>query len=210
MNESGAVKFQFERDKRELTPFPGFEELNAARQSLRHLGLIGLDENGIGFGNVSLRDQESDSFCITGTATGGRPELQLRDYARVTEWDFSRNWLRCQGAVTASAESLTHAAVYTADAKVRVVIHGHDHRLWKELLRQGAATSSAAEYGTPAMAREVQRLFRETEIRDKKIFAMGGHANGIVAFGSNFQEVLQILTPELERTRAQEMGSRPD
>src|SRR5262245_5134110 len=111
MNESGAVKFEFETDNQALAPFAGFEELNAVRQKLRRLGLIGVDINGIGFGNLSLRTGKGDAFYITGSGTGRYAELQLKDYARVISWDFARNWLCCQGCVTASAESLTHAAI---------------------------------------------------------------------------------------------------
>ena len=68
MSETGAVKFHYESSGAELAPFPGFEELNAARQELRRLGLLGVDESGIGFGNVSLRD--GAAFYITGSGTG--------------------------------------------------------------------------------------------------------------------------------------------
>jgi hypothetical protein len=48
-------------------------------------------------------------------------------------------------------------------------------------------------YGTPEMAREVQRLFRETDVRNWNIFAMAGHGDGIVAFGRDFREALGAL-----------------
>jgi len=103
--ETGAVKFQYECSGKELIPFLGFEELNAARQELRRLNLIGVDENGLGFGNVSLREETSGSFYITGSGTGALPVLTLRDFAKVVAWDFERNWLRCEGCTVASAES---------------------------------------------------------------------------------------------------------
>ncbi len=118
MNETGAVKFHYESSGKELAPFPGFEELNAAREELRRLGLLGVDESGIGFGNVSMRDGVTDSFYITGSGTGALPSLGLVDYAKVIAWDFERNWLRCEGQAIASAESLTHAAVYSMAAEV--------------------------------------------------------------------------------------------
>ena len=189
MKETGAVKFHYDSDGLELTPFPGFEELNAARQELRRLGLLGVDESGVGFGNVSLRD--GAGFYITGSGTGGLSSLGLQDYAKVVVWDFERNWLRCEGSAIASAESLTHAAVYSMDAEVRVVVHGHDHVLWRGLLEQGSATAPDVPYGTPEMAREVQRLFRATDVRG--IFAMAGHEDGIVASGEDFPRALAAL-----------------
>jgi L-ribulose-5-phosphate 4-epimerase len=193
MKETGTIKFRCESTDRELAHFPGFGELNAARQELRRMGLLGMDESGVGFGNVSLRNGRTDSFYITGSGTGVLPVLTLQDYAKVTASDFTRNWLRCAGRVIASAESLTHAAVYSADAKAHVVVHGHNSDLWRSLLERGPATVSSVTYGTPEMAREVQRLFRETDLRSRKIFAMAGHRDGIIVFGENFRQVLATL-----------------
>ena len=94
----------------------------------------------------------------------------------------------------ASAESLTHAAVYSMDAEVRAVVHGHAHELWCDLVERGPSTSADVTYGTPEMAREVQRLFRETDVRATKLFAMAGHADGIVAFGQDFRQALAKMS----------------
>ena len=196
MNETGAVKFHYESSGAELAPFPGFEGLNAARQELRRLGLLGVNESGIGYGNVSLRDGTTDSFYITGSGTGVLQSLGWRDYAKVVAWDLERNWLRSEGRAIASAESLTHAAVYSMAGEVRVVVHGHDPRLWHNLCEQGVATSPAVPYGTAQMAREVQRLFGETDVRKQKLFAMAGHRDGILAFGQGFGEALAPLDIE--------------
>lgn len=195
MNETGAVKFHYESDGQELAPFDGLEELQAARQELRRRGLLGVDETGIGFGNVSLRIEESDIFHITGSGTGRLARLGLQDFAKVTEWDFARNWLRSTGQAIPSAESLTHAAIYAEAAGVRMVLHGHDARLWRDLCERGIATRPDNPYGTPALAEEVRRLFRETDVRAKRIFAMAGHRNGIVAFGRDFPEAFAALAP---------------
>jgi Ribulose-5-phosphate 4-epimerase and related epimerases and aldolases len=189
MNE--VIKFQYESSRRELAPFLGFEELNATRQELRPMGLLGVNKDGVGFGNVSLRS--GAGFYITGSGTGALPVLTLQDYAKVVAWDFERNWLRCEGQVIASAEALTHAAVYAMEAEVCVVIHGHSHALWQELVKRGPATSADVPYGTPEMASEVQRLFRETNVPTTKLFAMGGHEDGIVAFGHDSRQALATL-----------------
>ena len=65
------VKFTCERTNAEFTPFDGFAEFNAYRRQLRELRLIGVDSNGVGFGNLSVRDGATDKFYITGSATGG-------------------------------------------------------------------------------------------------------------------------------------------
>ena len=197
MNETGSVKFKCEHLETELAPFPGFADLIESRQRLRDLGLLGVDENGIGFGNVSARDGSSDAFFITGSGTGGLPALAIRDCAKVSAWDFDRNWLHCEGGTIASAESLTHAAIYSMDRTVRIVLHFHSQSLWHTLLERAPATRGDVAYGTPGMAREVQRLFRETDVRKRKLFAMAGHEEGCVAFGHNGPEALSVISAQL-------------
>jgi hypothetical protein len=68
----------------EITPFSGFAELNACRRKLVQLRVIGVDSNGVGFGNLSMRDGATNNFYITGSATGGMPELTLAELAQ--EW----------------------------------------------------------------------------------------------------------------------------
>ena len=146
---------------------------------------MGVDSNGIGFGNLSVRDGETNSFYITGSGTGGMEELKLEHCAKVTAFDFGRNWLRCEGSTIASSESLTHAAVYESDPNAAAAIHGHDLELWAALLDQVPTTGRGVEYGTPAMADEVRRLFKMTDVKSRKIFVMAGHEGGVVAFGKD-------------------------
>jgi len=146
------IKFSCERVAAEITSFGGLAELNAHRRKLLQSCLIGVDSNGVGFGNLSVRDRATDNFYITGSATGGIDELTLADCAKVVTYDFKRNWLRYQGSAMPSSESLTHAAIYKSDAGVEAVIHCHDSKLWAALLNQVPTTSKAAEYGTPQLA----------------------------------------------------------
>ena len=196
MSETGSVKFSCEHVAQETAPFAGFEQLNECRQRLWQLGLIGLDANGIGYGNVSVR--EGDHFYITGSGTGGKSELALTDYARVTAYDFTRNWLRCEGGTVASSESLTHAAVYESEARAGAVIHCHDLKLWKALLGRVPTTAATVAYGTPDMAHEVQRLFQKTDLGSQKIFVMGGHPEGVVTFGTDLAEASSVLSAARE------------
>lgn len=193
MSETGVVKFECEHAVRAVAPFPGFAELNACRRKLLQLRMVGVDSAGIGFGNLSVRDRAAEVFYITGSGTGGIPQLEPHHCARVTAYDFERNWLRSEGAITASSESLTHAAVYESAPTVSVVIHCHNAKLWARLLDRAPTTSAQVEYGTPQMAAEVQRLLRETNVAERGIFVMGGHPEGIVAFGGSFDEAFGVV-----------------
>jgi L-ribulose-5-phosphate 4-epimerase len=192
------IKFTFEsrRGGTEIGPFDGFAELNACRRTLLQLRLIGVDANGIGFGNLSIRDGATNNFYITGSATAGKPELALADCARVVAYDFEKNWLRYEGSAIPSSESLTHAAIYESDAKAGSVIHCHDSKLWAALLDQAPTSSNAVEYGTPEMAYEVKRLFGVTDVQSKRILVMAGHEGGIVAFGKDLEEAFAVLMRE--------------
>ena len=190
------IKFACEQAATEVTLFGGLAELNAYRRKLLQLRLIGVDANGIRFGNLSIRNGTTKNFYITGSATGGKPELTLADCARVVAYDFEKNWLRYEGSAIPSSESLTHAAVYESDAQAGAVIHCHDSKLWAALLNQAPTSSKAVVYGTPEMASEVTRLFNVTDVQSRKILVMAGHEGGIVAFGKDLEEAFAVLMRE--------------
>jgi L-ribulose-5-phosphate 4-epimerase len=161
--------------------------------------LIGVYANGVGFGNVSIRDGWSTSFYITGSATGGLPQLTPTDCVRVVAYDFARNWLSYEGAAIPSSESLTHAAIYESDPTISAVVHCHDSALWRTLLDRVPTTSKAVAYGTPEMAYEIMRLFTVSDVRSRKIFVMAGHEGGIVTFGKDLEKAFAVLVPEREK-----------
>jgi L-ribulose-5-phosphate 4-epimerase len=176
--------------------FGGLAELNAYRRKLLDLSLIGIDSNGVGFGNLSIRDGATDEFYITGSATGGIHELTLADCAKVVACDFERKLVRYKGPATPSSESLTHAAIYASDAGAGAVIHCHDSKLWATALNQAPTTSKAAEYGTPALANEIMQLFTRTDTQSRKIVVMAGHEGGIITFGKDLEEAFAVLVRE--------------
>ena len=187
------VKFTYQRTGAEIGTFDQLVELNACRRKLVDQYLLGVYSNGVGFGNVSVRDGGTRSFYITGSATGGLPELTSANCVRVVAYDFARNWLGYEGAAIPSSESLTHAAIYESDPSVSAVIHCHDSVLWRTLLDRVPTTSKAVAYGTPEMACEIIRLFEVSDVRSKKIFVMAGHQDGIVAFGENLKNAFDVL-----------------
>lgn len=196
MAETGSIKFTCDRVAVKLSRFAGFDELNKYRRNLLRLGTIGIDTNGVGFGNLSVRIGATSHFYITGSGTGKLPELTPADCARVVAYDFTRNWLQCEGLTAASSESLTHAAVYESDPTTGAVVHCHDMKLWKALLHKVPTTPGKVEYGTPEMAYAVRGLFDNTDVLKKKIFVMAGHEGGVVAFGRDLRSAFAQLTEE--------------
>ncbi len=207
MQEEGVIKFELEFTTATPVPLEELRELNAWRSILWQLALIGQDPQrygGYGFGNVSQRlapfdaEPEQRAFVISGTQTGGLAILDASGYCSVTQHDLRRNRVVAAGPVRPSSESLTHAMIYAEDAGIRVILHVHSPDIWRHAdSLQLPVTDPAVAYGTPAMALEVGRLFRETDVRDKGLFSMGGHEDGIVAFGATAETAGQRLVSHL-------------
>lgn len=188
MSDEGYIKYQCRwNDSPIEIPGSTLDSLNTWRKKLYDYSLIGAYDNGIGFGNISVRNK-NDSFFITGSATGGKSILNQDDYALVEAWQFESNQLICRGKTKASSESLTHAAIYESDIEIGAVIHVHSRLLWNQLLNKIPTTSATVEYGTPGMAWEIQRLLKDDNNRNTGIVAMGGHEEGILTFGRNIHE----------------------
>ncbi|MFA6171396.1 MAG: class II aldolase/adducin family protein [Patescibacteria group bacterium] len=191
--KDGYIKFDCRWKEARPIPAGRLKTINYWRKKLYALGMIGSDKKGIGFGNISQRIGRTDMFIITGSATGKFKKLNNKHYTRVTGYDFKKNSLNCQGPVRVSSESLSHAAVYKSNKNANCVIHIHNQKLWKKLKNRVPATSPKAAYGTPAMAREIEKLFKQTDVKDKNIFVMAGHRYGLVAFGPDAASAGKVI-----------------
>jgi L-ribulose-5-phosphate 4-epimerase len=196
MDEKGVIKFNCTWIKEKPLKFDLIKDLNFWRSKLYDLGLIGLNKEGIGFGNISRR-YKPNQFIISGSATGKYKNLTNMHYTKVTAYDFVKNSLVAVGPIIASSESLTHAAIYKNDPDIKAVIHVHNRANWERLLYKLPTTDIHVEYGTPEMAGEIIRLFKETDLTEKKILVMAGHSEGIVSFGRNLDEAGEILLKNL-------------
>jgi L-ribulose-5-phosphate 4-epimerase len=196
MKEEGVIKFNCNWIKTEPLNAKCIKDLNVWRDKLYRLGLIGITKEGIGYGNLSIRFQQH-KFIITGSTTGKLKKLTTKHYTQVTDYNVDENTLTTMGPIKASSESLTHAMIYQCEGDINAVIHVHNLKLWNKLLNILPATNCNIEYGTPAMAREILRLFKETDLSEQKIFAMAGHEEGIVSFGKDLNEAGQILLNKL-------------
>ncbi len=185
-DEKGYVQFRSDWERAKPPAFPVVADLVAWRNRLRGVGLIGVYPDGIGFGNVSGR-LPGGRFVISGTATGGLDVAGPEHFTEVVWHDAAANALGCRGPVAASSESLSHAAVYEADPTATVVIHVHHLGLWERLRGVLPTTDDRAEAGTPAMADAIAALWRPGPPPDG-LFVMGGHREGLMAFGRTADE----------------------
>jgi hypothetical protein len=176
-----------------------YEIINYWREVLFNMDLIGAYENGVGFGNLSMRIGKSNQFIISGSATGDIPELEPGHYVKVNSFNIDDNAVQCFGPLKASSESLSHAAIYMADQGTNAVVHVHELDLWNELKNKLPTTSDSMEYGTPGLAREILRLFRESDVIEKRIIIMGGDRAGILTFGNDMDEAMSVLMQHLKK-----------
>ncbi len=207
--EEGVIKFQQRFTKKSPINDEIIEDLNFWRQLLYYNHLIGKDPtkyNGAAYGNLSKRLGYNKSinkrkFVITGTQTSGLAKLTNEHYSMVLEYYPESNLVFSEGPIRASSESMTHGAIYDLDNSLRYVFHGHAHNIWRFSKNlKIPITLEDVEYGTPEMAEEVKRLFKETDVINKKIFAMGGHKDGIISFGKTIEESGMTMLNYLQKS----------
>ena len=179
---SNKIQFRCHWEPAEPLTGPLAAALVEWRNRLWQLGLIGVYADGVGFGNISGRET-GETFLVSGTATGHLPALGPEHFTTVTAHDCESNSLHCRGPVRASSESLSHAAVYASDPTAGVVIHVHHRGMWDRLRDRIPTTDARAEAGTPEMARAIEALLRQPGVKEQGLFVMGGHLEGLMAFG---------------------------
>jgi len=165
------------------------DELEAWRRPLIEAGLIGYyEEHGVGYGNISIRCGEPGQFLISGTQTGHIARTDKTHYSLVTAYNTYANIVNSVGPVQASSEAMTHAALYELDSNIGAIVHVHSDVLWPRFLNKLPTTRADVAYGTPQMADEFRRLYRDTAFRRTALAVMAGHDEGLLSFGTTLQE----------------------
>ena len=187
----GIIKYSIEHQSASTPLFSGYEQLEALRTRLFTLGLIG-EKDGIGYGNLSMRYEESKSFFITATQTGRKQTLSREYYTYISNYNFSTFKVISQGAHKPSSEALSHAMIYAIDDRITTVIHIHSLALWK-FMKAKNILATTAEYGTAEMAEEIAGLYTNLDPMMNNVFVMKGHEEGIITFGRSVEEAELIL-----------------
>jgi L-ribulose-5-phosphate 4-epimerase len=190
----GSIKFSCIRESEKITiPDKLFAVLSHWRNEMHRFGLIGMYPNGIGFGNISVKNSDDNSFYISGTATGGISQLLPEHYALVERCDFKKNRVWCRGEIDASAETMSHAAIYQNIPTVKAVIHIHHQKLWEKYLGKLPTTSKEVPYGTPEMAEEIRQTLKQNPSMQNGVIVMGGHQEGLIAFAETLEDAANHL-----------------
>ena len=187
MIDEGYTKYRVDWRRDAPVPDAAVAALDGWRRRLHAAGLVGHDTvHDVGYGNISVR--AGDGFIISGTQTGHIAETDARHYSRVIDYSIDDNRVTCRGPVQASSEALTHAAIYELDPAIGAVVHVHSRPLWARYKGVLPTTAADIPYGTPAMAREFQRLYRDTALAVDGVAVMAGHDDGLIAFGRDIDE----------------------
>ena len=188
-DREGVIKFELAFCRGPLPALTQLQELEAWRLIFRRLGLLGQDPQryaGLGFGNLSRRaggDLPAGAFIISGTQTGGLERLTPADYVTVLSCDPDRNRVIASGPTHPSSEALSHGVLYQADPRINWVMHLHCPDIFAAGNRLHLPTTDPeAPYGSPRMATEIRRLCPEAGWPG--LLVMGGHEDGILAFGA--------------------------
>lgn len=175
-----------------------FADLEYQRKKLYHENLIGeCPVHLVGFGNISIKynlqkyhQTNNPQFVITGTQTGKYSELGGTQYTRVIDFDIEHLKLHSMGAIEASSEALTHAAIYLSNPKIGGIVHVHSKPIWEGIIQNTKNTTSKdIPYGTKEMAHAVMAFSKNSE---RGFFAMEGHEDGVVAFAPTIEEATKI------------------
>jgi hypothetical protein len=195
--DEGYIKFSCKWQKTDQAV--GFSsQLLAARDKMHELKFIGFDEHHqVGYGNISERTQ-GNKFIISGTQTGHIYPIKPTDFTLITSFNIDENQVICEGPAQASSETMTHAALYEALPEVSAIIHIHNKAIWQKLLKTDLKTAEEVPYGTPEMAYEIKRLVVQENVLSQRILAMAGHEDGVIAFGSTFEEAIKPILALIE------------
>jgi len=189
----GAVKYSLDFKEIDACPFICIEEIEEIRKDLYALGLIGAYSDGIGFGNISQKEQGSRDFFITGTQTGHLANLKAEDYALVEEVDFESFTTYASGACKPSSEAVTHACIYELDENINAVIHVHNEKLWRYMLEEDYVSTGNVEYGSLEMVKDIQSIYQDIDVLENRAFVMKGHFEGVFVFGKSIKEAIITL-----------------
>ncbi len=182
----GVIKYSIEHQTTETPLFSNYAQLEALRTRLFTLGLIG-EKDEIGYGNLSMRHEDSKSFFITATQTGREQALSREYYTYISDYDFRTFKVISQGRHKPSSEALSHAMIYAIDKRITTVIHIHSLALWK-FMKTKNTLFTTAEYGTTEMVKEIVGLYDNLDPLVNNTFVMRGHEEGIITFGSSVEE----------------------
>ncbi len=192
MFDEGYIKYRAERREGDVEYTENVRSLNMVRTTLFTMELIGVYENGIGYGNLSSRT-EGNSFVITGSATGSDMILKPEQFCLVESFDLAQNSVQSVGRIDASSESMSHGAVYEALPEVNVVIHAHSPKIWEYMLKNNyPKTPKEIPFGTPELAEAIKEIVLSHD-SSNGVLVTEGHDEGVIVYAKSQETAYDLL-----------------
>jgi ribulose-5-phosphate 4-epimerase/fuculose-1-phosphate aldolase len=199
MQDEGVIKYDQSRFTYMATlPRHEYVTIEKYRKILNEMNLVSAYANGLGYGNISMRKNyghilrtKNPQFIITGSQTGHIKDLTGEHYTRVLDCDIDAFAVTAQGALKASSETVTHAAIYAMNPHIGAVVHFHHKKIWNHMIGGGyESTGKWVLYGTYEMAIAVRDCIGDNT---QGTFVMKGHEEGGVAYGPNLSTALHLI-----------------
>jgi ribulose-5-phosphate 4-epimerase/fuculose-1-phosphate aldolase len=192
----GVIKFKFSLKRSLPLTESLYIEVEKWRTLLFKMNFIGeYPIEKVGYGNLSKRTDQN-GFIITGTQTGHLSNLDGNHYTIVSKCDLVKMNVESTGPIAPSSESLTHYAIYSTCPQIKYIYHVHHKDLWNFMLRNNYdKTSREVEYGTQEMASSAKACISD---KTTGIFAMEGHEDGIIAYGTSAEATGKIILDTLK------------
>jgi hypothetical protein len=188
----GNIKYSASHTMRPAAEVPLWKDLNDMRTRLHDLGLVGVHEDGIAYGNVSIR-LTGNEFLISGTSTGAVRELDPGGYCAVLSVDIANNHIVSAGPLHASSESMTHGSIYQSCPGANCVIHIHNRRIFDGMIGDHClSTPRDAEYGTPEIARAIADCVKRAGIPECSI-VLAGHDEGVMSYAPSIKGAFNVV-----------------
>ena len=198
--DEGVIKFHFELNKTAPLDSEYWKELEKWRLKLFDKKLIGeYPTEKVGYGNLSQRILNTETFTITGTQTGRERILDGSYYTNITECNLLLSKVVASGPIAPSSETLTHFAIYRVSSDIKTIFHIHDQTIWEYMIKNNYDfTSENVSYGTEMMATEAQNCIGS---KLDGIFVMKGHQDGVIAYAENCQKAGELILEIYKKSR---------
>ncbi len=187
----GVIKYNFTKEHSKEPSHSAYIHIEEARARLFALKLIGSKDN-VGYGNISQR-VDGPSFIITATQTGHLLHLTGTHYTVVNSCHEESFSLSYSGIAKPSSESFTHHTLYSLNSSINAVIHVHNSALWQYMLNRNYLSTPDIEYGSIEMMEATKALYLNQNPLNNPLFAMHGHKDGIICFGTDIKSAEHTL-----------------
>lgn len=187
--DEGVVKYRCSHSLQSLNILP--KELGdffEVRSQLFDQHWIGETQEGIGFGNLSIR-LSPHKFLITGTQTSQLPAITSEHLSIVSSWSIEDNSVSSYGQTEPSSEAITHGTLYDCYPDYSAIVHIHHNAFWSYVLDHYPRVISP--YGTALLAQEI--LNKRQSLAKSQVFAMESHQDGVFVFSNSLYDCLNIL-----------------